>query len=296
MYGLLSLLNGVLIAAMIVINGNLTGVYGPYSATLIIHLAGMALIAGIVLLRKERPFSYRPPLYLYLGGAIGVFTTVFENMAFGKIPVASQLALGLLGQSVMGLTFDTLGLLGMPKRPIHRGKLLGIALVMAGIISMSEEVVFLPMLCAFAGGMTLGFSRVLVAGLSEHTSYYTGSFFNYLVGTLVCIPVVLLLGRGEPAFAGIVPDPRLWIYTGGMVGVCVVTLSSVTVKKISAFYLTLFLFLGQVFTGQLFDVLFSGVFNPRCILGGVLVAAGLIWNLWMDHRLEQKSAAETEPV
>jgi len=293
MYRLLSLFNGMLIALMIVINGNLTSVYGPYSATILIHMAGMVLISAIVIFKKERPFAKGAPFYLYLGGAVGVFTTVFENMAFGKIPVASQLALSLLGQSIMGLTLDSFGLMGLEKRPLHRGKLVGIALVMAGIVSMSEEAVWLPMLCAFSGGLTLGFSRVLVAGLSQRTSYFVGSFYNYLVGLILCVLAVLLLGRGEPAFSGIAPDPRLWIYTGGMLGVAVVTLSSVTVKKVSAFYLTLFLFLGQVFTGELFDVIRTGVFNPRCILGGVLVAAGLIWNLWMDRRLEEKQREAT---
>jgi len=74
-------------------------------------------------------------------------------------------------------------------------------------------------------------------------------------------------------------SPKLYIYLGGILGVCVVLLSNMTVAKISAFYLSLFLFVGQVFTGILMDIVLSQVFSLRNLIGGIFVIVGLCVNL-----------------
>jgi hypothetical protein len=80
----------------------------------VLTIAGLLFIIIMTLIKREHPFFKRQAWFLYLGGAIGVLTTVFNNVAFARISVSSILALGLFGQSMAGLIIDQYGLLDMP--------------------------------------------------------------------------------------------------------------------------------------------------------------------------------------
>lgn len=67
-------------------------------------------------------------------------------------------------------------------------------------------------------------------------------------------------------------------------GLCTVLISNVIVTKVPAFYLSLLMFVGQVFTGILLDALISGSFSMQLLIGGALVAAGLSVDLMLDKR------------
>ena len=95
------------------------------------------------------------------------------------------------------------------------------------------------------------------------------------------------LYRPNDFFAGVDFTPLMqnqWIYFGGAVGLLVVLLSNVTVVKVSAFYLTLLVFIGQIFSGILIDVIITGQLHPGNLIGGMFVGVGLIFNLWLDYR------------
>ncbi|HBE77199.1 MAG TPA: hypothetical protein DDW65_05385, partial [Firmicutes bacterium] len=57
MYYFFSVLTAVLIAVMVVANGELTAEYDIYSATVIIHIVGLILVSGIAAYKKERVLS-----------------------------------------------------------------------------------------------------------------------------------------------------------------------------------------------------------------------------------------------
>lgn len=294
MYGLLSLLIGVMVATMIPLNGALTETFGAYTATVVIHLCGGAVIAAVVALRRERPFAARHPWPLYLGGAIGSLTTVFNNMAFGRISVSAILALGLLGQSLTGLVIDQTGWMGVPVRKLRKSRLIGLALAGCGIACMLTSFVLWPVVLSLLTGVTVVTSRTLNARLSARTSIWTGTLFNYLTGLCVAVPLLLFFGRGEPAFTAKLALPAAWYFLGGPIGVATVALSSVAVEKISAVGMTLFLFVGQVFAGIALDALLTGAFSAENLIGGLFVAAGLTVNVLLDRRDTQKTASPEE--
>lgn len=285
MFYFLSLLTGIIISVMLAFNGMLTEQYGLYSATVIIHIVGLLFIIIMAVLRRDKLFPKRQAWYLYLGGAIGVMTTVFNNFAFSRISVSSILALGLFGQSITGIIIDQYGILGMPKYTFRKSKIIGLILILCGIVYMTDNFDVLAVLFSFIAGINIVVSRTFNAKLAEQTSVSTGTFYNYLVGLLIAVPVCFILGRSEAAFAGFAFSPRIYIYLGGMVGVCVVILSNITVTKVSAFYLSLFLFIGQVFSGILVDVILSQSFSVRNMAGGFLVALGLCINLLLDRKM-----------
>jgi transporter family-2 protein len=290
MYYLLSLLIGILVAVMITVNGGLTTLYGVYSATVIIHIVGLLLIGLAVFLRREKPFVRGLPWYLYIGGVIGVATTACTNYAFGHISVSAILALSLFGQSVMGLLVDQFGLFKMHVHRFRLHQLPGLLLVVLGIVCMMlGSFSVLPVLAVFASGVLLVISRSFNARLAEKTSFYTSTFFNYVCGLITAIPVFLLFGAAEPITSGIHLTADWWIYLGGAIGVCTVFLSNVVVVKIPALYITLLMFVGQVFTGVCLDALLDGAFSFQNLLGGVFVALGLSLNLLLERREAHKA-------
>ena len=135
MYYLLSMGIGALIAVMILANGDLTALTGAYTASVIIHLVGLVTVGIFCLVTRARVIPReKTPWYVFLGGVIGVATTIFNNVAFSFIGVSAILALGLFGQSVAALVIDSFGLFGSAKRAFHPAKLLGLLLVLAGIL------------------------------------------------------------------------------------------------------------------------------------------------------------------
>ena len=283
MYYVLSLLAGVLISAMVALNGGLTEAYGLYSATVLIHVVGLAFISALMLARRETPFAKLHVWFLYAGGSIGVLTVLFNNLAFGRISVSAILALGLFGQSVCGLIVDQYGLLGMPKHPFRKSKIIGLAIVLAGSLSMLTSLETLAVVLSLVAGATIVMSRTLNARLAELTSVRVSTFYNYLVGLMTALLLFLAAGSGELAhMERFAPSP--FMYLGGLLGVGVILISNITVTKISAFYLSLLIFIGQVFTGVLIDAIISQELSMRILIGGVLVTVGMCANLATDYR------------
>ena len=282
MYYLISLLTGIFISLMVAFNGGLTKQYGVYFATVIVHITGLILITALVLAKHERPFSKKHAWFLYLGGAIGVLTTVFNNLAFGRISVSAILALGLFGQTIIGLIIDQHGLFNMPKHPFRKKKLIGLSFIFLGIASMINNFEIIAVIVSFIAGVNIVLSRTLNAKLADLTSVRTSTLYNYLIGLVISIPVFFLLGHSDAIYMDFVFSSNLYIYFGGILGVCIVLICNMIVAKISAFYLTLFIFIGQVFSGVLIDIIISQEFSPRNLIGGILVTIGLGVNLMLD--------------
>jgi len=284
MYYFLSLLCGILLAVMIPMNGGLADLYGLHSASVFIHVTGLLVIAAIVLAKRENPFVKGQPLYLYLGGAIGVLTVICNNLAFGRISVSAILALLLVGQGVTGLAFDQFGWLGMPKHPFRRRRIIGLLLITGGIVIMVDRFDFTAVTLSFAAGVITVISRTLNAKLADNTSARISTFFNYAVGLAGASAVCLLLGRSEPVYSGLVVSPDFYLYLGGTLGVCMILISNMIVTKVPAFYLSLLLFIGQVFAGIVIDALIMRSFSMPILIGGLLVTAGLCTDIVFSRK------------
>ena len=76
------------------------------------------------------------------------------------------------------------------------------------------------------------------------------------------------------------------VYLGGLVGVIVISLSNYITPKISAFYLTLLIFIGQLFAGTIIDFFLTNELSTGKIIGGVFVLIGLTYNLLVDRPLK----------
>lgn len=274
-----------MIALMVAVNGGLSNVYGVYSATVLIHIIGLIAVSLTVLFRKEPLKPAAPvPWHFYTGGAIGVATTLFNNLAFGKISITAIVALGLLGQTLMSLVVDQFGLFGMPVKTFNRAKLIGLLFVLSGIGFMlfGSSAAVLPVILSLLTGVSIVCSRSVNARLAQHTGVFVGTWYNYIVGlALAAVVLAIALLTGSETFSPVMPS-NPWILTGGLLGVAVVAASSFCAVKMSSFLLTLILFVGQIFTGLVLDAAVTQSFSLPSLAGGLFATAGLCLNLWLD--------------
>jgi transporter family-2 protein len=293
-YYFLALLTGVLITVMVAFNGQLTAAHGIYTATVIIHVVGLAFVSVLLVIKREAPFLRRAaressiPPYMYLGGAVGVITVVLTNYAFGQISVSALMALGLFGQSLGGIAVDQFGLFGMDVHPFNKKKVIGLVLMLCGVGVMlagfgdAGRGTLLAALAAFGTGASIVTSRVLNARLAAHIGTRRGVWICHVMGLLVALPVLFLAGRGELG-TPFVFSPQLFIYIGGIMGVVVIMTDNITAVRIPAFYLALLLFVGQISAGMGVDFVLERTLSIQNILGAGLVAAGLCVNVIISN-------------
>ncbi|HYE09160.1 MAG TPA: DMT family transporter [Patescibacteria group bacterium] len=141
----------------------------------------------------------------------------------------------------------------------------------------------IAIIVAIAAGASIVIARNINSILAEKKGLLTSTFYNYLTG--FSLSVVFLLFSSESikqtySLLGTVP---IWAYFGGLLGVAVVAISNLVTPKISAFYMSLIIFVGQLFTGIIIDYFALGLISMGKGIGGLLVAAGLIFNLYLDR-------------
>lgn len=142
----------------------------------------------------------------------------------------------------------------------------------------------LYILIAIAAGTSVVLARNINSILATKIGLFEGTLYNYCVGLF--FSTLFLLFNSETLKlslqnAGAIPT---WAYLGGLVGVLVVVLSNLVTPKLSAFYLTLIIFIGQLFAGMLIDYFTLSILSKGKIIGGLLVLSGLTYNLFIDRK------------
>jgi transporter family-2 protein len=131
---------------------------------------------------------------------------------------------------------------------------------------------------AILSGITIVVSRMTNAKLGKELSVYQSTFFNYVIGLTGSLIILAIVG-GKFVFAPSVEGIRYYtMFLGGVIGVATISISNIITPKISAFSLTVIIFVSQLFSGVLIDYFIYGEFSMGKLIGGVLVLAGLICN------------------
>lgn len=140
------------------------------------------------------------------------------------------------------------------------------------------------LILAILGGVSIVVARTINSKLATHIGIFEGTLFNYVTGLLTSLVVFIISGNLSSIKDLGSSNIPYWAYIGGLIGIVVVTLSSFVATKISVFYLTIIMFIGQIFTGVLVDYFKEGNLSLSKILGGVIVAIGLGYNLFIDSK------------
>ena len=138
---------------------------------------------------------------------------------------------------------------------------------------------FYIILAALAG-VTIVVSRILNANLAKELGELQSTFYNFLTGLIFSI--LILLFCYETFNASEFRAIPFYAYIGGFIGIVSITLSNKIAPKISTFYMTLLVFIGQLLIGIIIDNFIFNEFSLGKILGGILVVIGLSYNLILD--------------
>ena len=135
-------------------------------------------------------------------------------------------------------------------------------------------------LISIASGAIVVISRILNTRLAEKVGLIQSSFFNYFTGLLSALLLFAIM-KSSFTLHNFFSIP-FWAYLGGILGIAIVILSSVVTPKMSSFYITLIIFIGQLFTGIIIDCITTKTIPFAKIIGGLFVIVGLAYNLYVD--------------
>jgi len=135
---------------------------------------------------------------------------------------------------------------------------------------------------AILSGVSIVIARIINSNLAKRIGIIQGTFYNYVFGLLLSFIFLVLSHELLHISTQTMKSIPLWAYLGGLTGVLVVVLSSYITPKISAFYLTLLMFIGQLFVGIIIDYFTLNILSIGKVIGGSLVLIGLSYNLLID--------------
>ncbi|NLW79701.1 MAG: DMT family transporter [Ruminococcaceae bacterium] len=285
----LAVLSGLVISVMVLINSELSVVYGTALATVIIHVVGLALI-GVITAFAKKPPRQKAPWYLLCGGFVGVFLTYSNIYTVTAAGVSLTVALGLLGQCILSLLIDSFGWFGVPRQRFGLKRIGGLVLIAAGATAMllldgglqqlsgglAGQPILAIVVMGVLGGASNVFSRMLNAGLADRVGVYRSTLVNYITGLALSALILLILRPALAAPPALQGPMDFFMYLGGALGVVVVVISNMVALRLSSLVMTLLVFISQLATGILLDFIRTGTLPLGQLVGAVLLLAGLL--------------------
>jgi transporter family-2 protein len=139
-YYLFAIAAGAMLPIQFGINAQLASWVGsPLRATLVSFAVGtLVLFAATLVFARGWPADRAAgaPWWVWLGGFLGAFYVLGSVVTAPKLGAAALFAFILAGQAVASLAVDHFGWVGFDENPVTPGRLLGIALVAAGVAAV----------------------------------------------------------------------------------------------------------------------------------------------------------------
>ncbi|MCG7236021.1 DMT family transporter [Corynebacterium sp. ACRQP] len=233
-----------------------------------------AVVATTVLRGNPVPqFSADVPWWGWLGGVMGVCFVLGNILLFPRLGALETVVLPILGQVVMGLLVDRFGLFGAPAMPVSWMRVLGAAVVFAGIVVVLRAGKR-PVLEGDAEGLELAIFRVLgvLVGVCTAIQTSVNGYMGGIVGSsLHAGEINLAVGAVLLLVAALVTSPRQlarrpepgpwWMWLGGLVGATFV-ISGATLAPLLGTATTVIAFnAGTIAAGQALEA--RGAFGAR---------------------------------
>jgi len=135
---LLAVLVGAGLTVQVGMNSTVRTVIGsPVLATIVNFAIGLVALTVVALASGARvvPGSTAAvPAWAWLGGLLGAIYVAATTVLGPRLGAAALLALTLAGQMAAALVVDHLGAIGFPQNPVTPARLLGTALLVAGVL------------------------------------------------------------------------------------------------------------------------------------------------------------------
>ena len=225
---------GLAMAAQTPTNAGLGAIVGSVQGSLVNFAVGFVccVIAMLVAGTGDLSLALQAPAWQWMGGVYGAFVIFGLVVATPHLGVALMLTIMMLGQLCGGMVVDGFGLVGVAAIPITLLRIVGCALVLAGILFVhagrertagnpgadgsgaggTYPYMLLGLACGIAGAFQPPTNAALAASVGGTLEASVVSFGGGLVILLVA---TLALNKGRLAsFKG----ARPWQFTGGIYG------------------------------------------------------------------------------
>lgn len=109
----------------------------PVLAAIVNFLVGLAALVAVAVASGARwaPGSTATvPVWAWFGGLLGAVYVASTTVLGPRLGAAALLALTLAGQMLAALVIDHYGIIGFPQSPLTPSRLLGAALLVAGVL------------------------------------------------------------------------------------------------------------------------------------------------------------------
>lgn len=100
----------------------------------VVGLAGLVIVALASGARWTPGSAAAVPAWAWLGGLLGAAYVASTTVLGPRLGAAALLALTLAGQMAAALAVDHYGVIGFPQSPLTASRLLGAALLVAGVL------------------------------------------------------------------------------------------------------------------------------------------------------------------
>ncbi len=153
---------------------------------------------------------------------------------------------------------------------------MALAVIGAIVIARNWRSDGVAMLIALGSGLCTGLNALLNAEHGRRNGTLRSARWNYISGLTVTLIIVAATGPDWRSAAATVAEAGPFLAAGGAsLGVMVVLSMNLVFARLSAFRATLLLFSGQALSGVVMDAVVSGAFDPRKLVGTIVVVAGL---------------------
>ena len=298
---LLAMLVGAIVPVQTAINTRLRQSVGsPIGATFVSFIIAV-VVASVIswgasgALVPDLSTAASQPWWAWLGGFMGVMFIAGNIVLFPQLGPVQTVILPILGQVIMGLLVDALGLFESPRVSVGALRLLGAVVVVAGIAMVLElgrdartaanaSGARLWGLRAF--GVLMGMGSATQTAVNGHLGRVLGSplqagQISLAVGLLILLVLVLVLPKDRRAIAtGVTPGPW-WMWLGGVLGAFFVFGGAALVPRLGTGTTVIGSLTGTIICGQVLESLGvgtgkrRGLPTPYRLFGLVLVITGV---------------------
>jgi transporter family-2 protein len=141
---LLIVLSGAGLAIQAATNARMSAVVqAPVLSALLNFAVGGVLLAGLVVAgtfgRGNLSAATDAPWWAWTGGIFGAIWVTASIIAVPKVGTAVAFGAVIFGQLVGAMVLDTYGLLGVPRIPLDPWRIVGAALLFAGVLMMQHR-------------------------------------------------------------------------------------------------------------------------------------------------------------
>lgn len=138
-------------------------------------------------------------------------------------------------------------------------------------------------------GFTIILSMVQNARLEQSINIKQVTLLNFITG-LIGTGFVFFFAKESLSIYQSLGDIPLFGYIGGLLGVFVVTLITLVMRKISVISATMLMYTGQLLTGIIIDYFRGTELSTGKIIGCGLIIAGVYFNSYIDNKVALSSA------